>query len=307
MLDSFTYSTLPDEDQVVAPRCNPAYRKMVHAFAGKAKLPLLKREEERELIGLVQDEGSQEAMQQLVESHMGFIMNIVDSAIKTPQVEEFREDLVSEGVTGFMAGVRKFNLKESRARLSTLTKYYVVASVLDYIKNNIYPFRFGTNLADRAAFYQLHKVRAQFEKIHGRPMQLADTDLRLAREFTTLSVKAMTRAWMADVAKNPVDVQAIQVHDSRSAKQPEAQVAEHRGYAAVNHRLSAFLAGLGPRERDILSRVLASYEDRTSLMHQIADDHDLTVERIRQIVRGGLADIRAMLAHDGLTKVSDVI
>lgn len=307
MLDCFTYSTLPDEDQVVAPRCNPAYRKMVHAFAGKAKLPLLKREEERELIGLVQDEGSQEAMQQLVESHIGFIMNIVDGFVRTPQVEEFRDDLVSEGVVGFMSGVRKFKLRQSRARLSTLTKYYVVASVLDYIKNNIYPFRFGTNLDEKRAFYRLQDIRAQFEKRHGRPMQLTDADLQLAEEFGSLSARAIARAWMAEAAKYPVDVQSIQVHDNRQAEQPEAQVAEHRGYAAINDRLSAFLDGLGPRERDILSRVLASFEDRSSLMHEIARDHDLTVERIRQIVRGGLADIRAMLAQDGLKKVSDVI
>ena len=76
MFEVHIYAALPEEDRKPANKANPAFTRMVHAFDRRPVLPQLKRDEERELIGMVQDSGCQASMSRLVEAHMGFVVNI---------------------------------------------------------------------------------------------------------------------------------------------------------------------------------------------------------------------------------------
>jgi len=307
VLDIHTYSALPEDDAAPAPRANAKFRKLVHAYSGRARLPLLARDEERNLIGLVQDEGSQEALDCLVESYIGFITNIVGNFNRDQQFAQFQDDLLSVGSEGLIKAVHNFNLRERYSRLSTLARYYIAAEIHKFIRENIYPFRFGTNFHDKNAMNRIARIRTEFHQIHGRPMRDYGDDLELAAAFSGVPAYALARAISVSHAKIPVRPDTVELHDHRSELRAEPQVARKSGHAAVRRTIASVTSELSPRDRDIIQTVLSDFEASSGLIQEMSQKHDVTVERIRQIVRGGLADIRKALAENGLTSIDDVM
>ena len=307
MLTLHTYAALPEDDETTRKgKASPVFSRIVHAFMGRPKLPLLTRSEERELIGLVQDTGCREAMQRLVEGHMGFITNIANNWSRRSGLEDHRDDLYEEGCLAFMRAVELYDLAHSAARLSSYAKFAVTGACLTYVREMKHPFRVATNIPDKKAFFNLPRVRTEFAEIFGRPMRHDDDDIEAAAEITGLRAISIRRAIEVEMAGPAFSPEDIQIHDMRDQDRPEARASVASGNACLEQHITGVAATLIDRDRDILMTMAGDPDAQAELIRILADRHEITVERVRQIWRGAMAEIRRSMAVAGLHRASDV-
>lgn len=304
MLDVHTFAALP-EDETPARRANPAFTRLVHAYTNRARLPMLSREYERELIGLVQDADCQDSMNHLVQAHIGFITNIAGKFAKTSGMEDRLDDLYNEGCEAFVKSVKKFRLKRDNARLSTYARYGVAGACLTFVRENKHAFRVGTNLPDKAAFFGLGRIRKEFFEIHGRNLRETPEDIQLAADISGIRAPAIQRAMEIQRSGPAISPEDIQIHDMRTQDRPEAQLSRKSSREFLRSRINSVADTLTDRDRDILLTLIENPDERLEFSTICAERHNISVERIRQIYRGALAQIRAALEKDGFSSIAD--
>jgi len=308
MLAIHAFTPLPDDEQAPRRRANPAFNRLVHAYSDQARprLPHLSREEELELISIARDLGCTQSMDRLIETHMGFLTNIANRAAKLNGLEDHRDDLYSEAVEGFMAAVKTYDPARN-ARLSTHSKYAVTGRCYRYVMDMKHPFRVGTNLPDKKAFFNLSRLRAEFFEIYGRAMRDTDADIEDAAMVSGIPARAIKRSLLLEAGGPAFSPEDIQIHDMRPQDRPENRLSRKSGQACVQHHIHKVADSLIDRDRDILLTVLADPDKPADGARICSERHAISVERVRQIVRGAVKDIRASLAADGYSNIADVI
>jgi RNA polymerase sigma factor (sigma-70 family) len=305
MLTVHAFTALPEDDEKPRRKANPAFNRLVHAYSAKAHLPMLERNHEQELISLVQDLDCVESKSALVEHHMGFIVGIANKAAAMNGLEDHRDDLYNEGIEGFIKSIYKFK-PEHKARLATLSRHYVAASCHRYVMDMKYLFRVGTNLPAKAAFFNLARIRKEFHEIYGRPLTTDFDDLQKAELISGIPAKSLKSQLEIISSANHYSLEDIQIHDMRIQDRPEVRVANKSGAECMHTHIEKVADSLSDRDRDILLAMLRDPEQRAKIAPIVAKRHKITVERVRQIYRGALVDIRRSLADAGIRNFQDI-
>ncbi len=121
--------------------------------------PLLSREEEAEL-ATRSAAGDGAALERLVASHRQFVVKI---AHKYRNYGLPMQDLVQEGLIGFIHAVRKFD-RTREARLATYAMWWVRASIQEHVVRSWSLVRVGTTAAQKALFFRLRRMMADLKQ-----------------------------------------------------------------------------------------------------------------------------------------------
>jgi RNA polymerase sigma-32 factor len=306
MLVVHAFTALP-VDEKPARKANPAFNRMVHAYNAKKgpRAPMLEPEQEKELIMMAKDQGCTDAMNSLVKAHMGFLVNIANNAARYNGLEDHVEDLYSEAAEGFMDSVKKFDPTRG-ARIATHAKYYASSRCYRYIMDMKHPFRVGTNIHDKKVFYGLPRLRAEFFEVYGRPMTSSDEDLEKAEMLSGISQNALKRGMELERSGAAIHHEELQIHDMRFQDQPQNQMAQKSGRKCIQDHIHKVADTLIDRDRDILLTMINDMDNLPQLVRSCATRHAISPERVRQIYRGAVSDIRKSLEDAGMRHISDV-
>ena len=305
MLAVHAYTPLPDDEEAPRRKANPAFNRLVHAYSNNVHLPMLERGHELELISLVQDLDCVDSKNALIEHHMGFLVGIANKSANMNGLEDHLDDLYEEAIEGFIRSIYKFKSIHN-ARLATLARHYVVAQCYRYVMDMKHLFRVGTNFPAKAAFYRLAEIRKEFHKIYDRQMTTDIDDLLKAEMISGIPAKALKAQLEIISGANHYSLEDIQIHDMRDQDQPENRVAKKSGRKCLQSHIEKVADSLIDRDRDILLTMLSDPEQRAEMARVVAERHDISVERVRQIYRGGLQNIRRSLADAGIRHMADI-
>lgn len=305
MIQTHAYTTLPIDDPKPARKANGKFTRLVHAYAGRKNLPHISRQQELELIGLAKDTACQESLGLLIESHMGFIVNIANQAAKNSGMEDYLDDLYNEACEGFIQAVQRFDLKNIRGRLSTYAKFSVAGRCLKFASDNKHIFRYGTNYDEKRAFFGMSKLRTEFFECHGRVLTTSDEDIEAAEALSGIHKRAIKRTLELEGSGVPICMQTVQISDARAAGRGEVELAQKRDGEVIARHAAKSARSMSQRDSDILITLLSQPDEKADGIKDLADKHGVSVERIRQIYRGALTHIRASLAEEGLTSIAD--
>lgn len=307
MSQTYGFAPLSSDDFEARPHKPSAkFIRAVHALSHRKRRTMLERDAERDLIGKVQRDNDRAALETLIDQFTPFITGIATAAAARSNMQDHLEDLISQGIEGFVKAVRNFDLETNPSRLSTFARYHVSGDCLTYCLHMKYPFRFGTNLDDRLAFYQLNKIEALFEETHGRPMRATPHDAELAAQMVNVSAKGILRALTLREAKHALTIETVQIYDDPERDETARKMTLRSINRLVVTQISPYIASLSERDSDIVSRMFAGQEDLVEMKAKLAERHSLTVERIGQIYRGALSDIRARLKTLGIEGIDAV-
>lgn len=302
MIETFHYATLPAEDQVPTPKASAVFRRCVHLHSNAARLPMLSRSDERELIGNAQDSDSAEAMQRLVMHYMPFIQSIAQRFAANNGQEIMLDDLMSEGVEGFMQSVRRYDLKRQSARLSSFSRYHVSGKILTYILNNKHAFCVGTSSGERVFLLGYAGHLARFEEAQGRAFCPANpTDLDIMSTQTGASTAAIRRVCQLRAAGRDVSFTQVDIVDSRETTLPDARLARREFAYILSEEVARVTGAMPERNRSIVLSLMTESGDTSETRGRLAKAHGVTLERIGQIYREAIGDIRRALAKRGIT------
>lgn len=123
------------------------------------KMPILTIDEEYKLAKKWRDEGDQDAVKRLVNSHLRLVTKIASGyrGYGLPLSE-----LVAEGNIGMMQALKHYD-PERGFRLSTYAMWWIKAAIQEYILHSWSLVKIGTTAAQKKLFFNLRKVKQELQ------------------------------------------------------------------------------------------------------------------------------------------------
>lgn len=267
-------------------------------IAAAMRAPMLEREYEAELGRRWRDEKDEQALDELVESHIRLVVRIASGfrGYKLPV-----SDLIQEGNIGLLEAATRFD-PERNVRFSTYASWWILAAIQEYIVRNSSIVRIGTTPAQKSLFFNLRKLRAKIASDMVGPMtdrerQVIAEELGVplaAVERMEAHFSAPDRSLNAAIGEEDGDEMMDFLADSRP--DPEEVVTDTHDSAARAGWLRNAMEALSPREKDIIRLRFLDGEKIT--LAEIGENYGVTKERIRQIEGRALKKLKAALDED---------
>jgi len=250
------------------------------------QIPILSREEERELFTQFHDEEDLQAARTLVLSHLRYVAYIARSYMGYGLP---LEDLIQQGNVGLMKSVKKFSLDHD-VRLVSFAVHWIKAEIHEYILKNWKIVKVATTKAQRKLFFNLRKAKQRLGWFsHAEVQQVAD-DLGVkpeeVREMENRlgSFDESFESSASDDDDSPMGPVTYLSHGLSA--DPAWLVQDEEDTDRNLSGLTQALHALDARSRDIVeSRWLA---DNKMGLKELAEKYGVSMERIRQI------EVRAM-------------
>ncbi|MBI2108718.1 MAG: sigma-70 family RNA polymerase sigma factor [Parcubacteria group bacterium] len=265
---------------------------------------MLTRDEELRLIELYTKDGDSEALRRLIEKYKPFILKYVKkyrcSLVST-------EDLVQEGIVGFIVAVQKFR-PEFKTRLATLAHFWINTQIRDFVNKNAHPVEFTNEAKQRSISTKFSRFKQKMG-FYG-PLnedQIAEIAHRLGVDtnylrrldhylspetfFSFDTFLLYSKIGRFGRNKNTNFSLSTKRELSDKTPSPEELCAEKE----LRKLLIEGLKTLSERERDIIiQRKLRG----GAYLEDLGDCYGVSRERVRQIEKAGLQKLKIFLAHN---------
>jgi RNA polymerase sigma-32 factor len=209
-------------------------------------------------------------------------------------------DLIQEGSVGLMKAVKRYDYRRD-VRLVSFAVHWIKAEIYDYVVRNWRMVKVATTKAQRKLFFNLRKNRSRLG-----PMQASEIE-QLAEKLQVdeHTVREMeTRLGGADVSFDPI---LDHDDDSRSLSPAEILAAEGADPGELvlkadeahsrQLQLREALNSLDDRSRNIIQRRWLNDESKKPTLQMLADEYNVSAERIRQIENRALTQMRTVVAN----------
>jgi RNA polymerase sigma-32 factor len=260
------------------------------------RYPMLSEAEETRLAQRFHDDGDVEAARQLVLSHLRLVISIARGYLGYGLPHA---DLIQEGNIGLMKAVKRYDPARG-VRLVSFAMHWIKAEIHEYILKNWRLVKVATTKAQRKLFFNLRSLKNEYEgvdtlsgsqaaevasKLGVKPEEVVEMETRLSGRDLALEGNPDD----GEDAFAPIDYLA----DSRYEP---TRVIESKAVARLQDEgLHEALGTLDPRSRRIIeARWL--HDGEAATLHDLADEFDVSAERIRQIEVKALQKMRGVLA-----------
>ena len=257
------------------------------------RFPMLSMEEEVRLARKLRSEDDIDSARQLVLSHLRVVVAIARGYVGygLPQA-----DLIQEGNIGLMKAVKRFD-PDRGVRLVSFAIHWIKAEMHEFILRNWRLVKIATTKAQRKLFFNLRSMKPGLESLSQSEIHNMAKTLGVKPEEV---VEMETRLSGRDITLEPSG------DDEDEAFAPIAYLAEPGAEpsqlveTAENERLQAnglknALAALDARSRRIIEARWLREKDSATL-HDLADEFNVSAERIRQIEVKALQKMKGVLA-----------
>jgi RNA polymerase sigma-32 factor len=260
-----------------------------------SRIPVLTREEERELARRLQSDGDLDAARQLVLSHLRFVVHIARGygGYGLPI-----GDLIQEGNVGLMKAVKRFD-PDVGVRLVSFAVHWIRAEIHEYVLRNWRLVKIATTKAQRKLFFNLRRFKKNLGWLTESETRAIAEDLGVtASEVTDMEQRLSSRDLSFDPAPDTDDEDGA-YSPSAYLPHPEADpsvaVEREQWDEDTADRLAQALETLDERSRHILrSRWMT---DEKATLHELADQYGVSAERIRQIEANAIKKLRGLVAE----------
>jgi RNA polymerase sigma-32 factor len=260
-----------------------------------SRIPVLSREDERQLADRFRRKNDLDAARQLVLSHLRFVVHIARgySGYGLPI-----GDLIQEGNVGLMKAVKRFD-PGLNVRLVSFAVHWIRAEIHEYVLRNWRLVKIATTKAQRKLFFNLRKLKKNLTWLSAEETAAVARDLGVTPgEVTEMEKRLAARDLPFDPTPENEDEEVyspasyLPAPDADPAEAVESQEWEDDSA----DRLRGALMRLDDRSRDILERRWMA-EDKATL-HELAGKYGVSAERIRQIESNALGKLRGLMAPE---------
>ena len=255
--------------------------------------PILSAEEESNLTRRLWNHGDIEAAQQLILSHLRFVVAIARGykGYGLPQA-----DLIQEGNIGLMKAVKRFN-PERGVRLVSFAVHWIKAEIHEFIMRNWRLVKIATTKQQRKLFFNLRIMKQGLDTMNPQEVDAMATQLGVKSEEV---VEMEKRFNGADISLEPIsdddeDDTYSPISYLTDGTEP-LQILEKEQINYLRDRgLQQSLDCLDDRSRHIIEARWLREKD-TATLHDLADELGVSAERIRQIEAKALQKMRGIMA-----------
>ena len=205
-------------------------------------------------------------------------------------------DLIQEGNVGLMKAVKRFDPNVG-VRLISFAVHWIKAEMHEYILRNWRIVKVATTKAQRKLFFNLRGAKKSTSWLSVEETAAIADELGVPTAEVTRMESRLSASDMAfDGYGSDDETPTAPVHFLPSAApDPADLVADANSDKDMHLRLSAGLAGLDERSRDILQQRWLS--DDKSTLHELAAEYGVSAERIRQLEKNAMNKLKAAIAE----------
>jgi RNA polymerase sigma-32 factor len=251
-------------------------------------------EEEKSLARRFRDFNDLEAARQLVMSHLRFVVHVARGYDGYGLAQA---DLIQEGNIGLMKAVKRFD-PEMNVRLVSFAVHWIRAEMHEFILRNWRIVKVATTKAQRKLFFNLRSAKQRLGWFSRDEVAAVAKDLGVKPE-TVVEMESRMSGYDASLEGD-----ADQDDENSSYVAPIAYLADTRADPAAeleadeweahhSDRLHHALADLDERSRDIVARRWLA--ESKSTLHELADQYQVSAERIRQLESNAMKKLKAAL------------
>lgn len=255
-------------------------------------IPLLSAEEELALARRFRQENDLEAARTLVISHLRVVVTIARQYLGYGLPHG---DLIQEGNIGLMKAVKRFD-PDRGVRLVSFAMHWIRAEIHEYVVRNWRLVKIATTKAQRKLFFNLRSLKTGLGAMNHDEVQSIARELGVRPEEV---VEMETRLGGQDVALEPsgaddeFNVSPI-AYLADPAAEPSEKVAQDEIERLNEEGLARALESLDPRSRNIVEARWLN-ESQSATLHELASEHGVSAERIRQIEQKALQKMRQVM------------
>lgn len=263
------------------------------SYIGAAfQLPLLSAEEEYALAKELKEKQNLDAAQKLIMSHLRFVVRIARSynGYGLPQ-----NDLIQEGSIGLMKAVKRFD-PDFGVRLVSFAVHWIRAEIHEYVIRNWRIVKVATTKAQRKLFFNLRSSKKRLGWFSQQEVEEVAQDLGVKPE-TVLEMESRLSGsdigFDADDQDDDESYHAPSHYLADNSMEPLSAVENADTTEQQHQRLSNALMSLDDRSQAILQARWLNENKRT--LHELADEYQVSAERIRQIEKAAMNKIKSQL------------
>jgi RNA polymerase sigma-32 factor len=257
------------------------------------RIPVLTREEERELAERFRKEEDLAAARQLVLSHLRFVVHIARgySGYGLPV-----GDLIQEGNVGLMKAVKRFD-PSLNVRLVSFAVHWIRAEIHEYVLRNWRLVKIATTKAQRKLFFNLRRMKKNLTWLSAEETAAVARDLGVTEgEVTEMEKRLAARDLSFDPTpeSDEEEVYSPAAYLPSPDADPAEQVESAESSEDESDRLREAMERLDARSREIVQRRWMT--DDKATLHELADKYGVSAERIRQIESSAIGKLRGLMA-----------
>ncbi len=262
-----------------------------------SRIPVLTREEERELAERFRSHNDLDAARKLVLSHLRFVVHIARgySGYGLPV-----GDLIQEGNVGLMKAVKRFD-PALNVRLVSFAVHWIRAEIHEYVLRNWRLVKIATTKAQRKLFFNLRRLKKNLTWLSAEETAAVARDLGVTPSEVTEMEKRLAARDMsfdptpeADEEENYSPAAYLPAPNADPAERVESAEWEDDSSTRLHHALEQ----LDDRSLDIVQCRWMTEEKAT--LHELADKYGVSAERIRQIESNALGKLRGLMGPEAV-------
>lgn len=259
------------------------------------QMPMLTASEEIKLAKKLRDSNDLDAARHLVMSHLRLVVSVARQYLGYGLPHA---DLIQEGNVGLMKAVKRFD-PEQGVRLVSYAIHWIKAEIHEYILKNWRMVRVATTKPQRKLFFNLRsnkptldalspkEINSLAKALDVKPEEVREMEVRLGGHDMAIEIDNEDEGhrepstWMSDSRLEPTQV--IEAEENR---------------ALLGEGIVSALESLDPRSRRIVeARWLTVNDDGSgaATLHDLADEFNISAERVRQIETAALKKMRSAL------------
>lgn len=258
-------------------------------------IPILTIEQEKELANKLYENDDLEAARQLVLSHLRFVVHISRSynGYGLPLA-----DIIQEGNVGLMKAVDRFDPTKG-VRLVSFAVHWIKAEIHEYILKNWRLVKIATTKAQRKLFFNLRRKKKTLDWLTKDEAEKIADDLNVEVKDVLhmekrLSANDTPFDAPSDTSDSDDQIMSPSQYLEDSAANPADLVEAEQTMEFHNDELLDALKSLDDRSKDIILRRYLT--DTKVTLHELADEYQVSAERIRQIENGALKKLKGSMS-----------
>ena len=258
-------------------------------------IPILTPEQEKELAFKLYEKDDLDAARQLVIHHLRFVVHIARtySGYGLPV-----GDIIQEGNVGLMKAVNKFDPNRG-VKLVSFAVHWIKAEIHEYILKNWRLVKIATTKAQRKLFFNLRSKKKTLEWLTKEEAENIAKDLNVEVKDVLhmekrLSANDTPFDAPSDTSDSDDQIMSPSQYLEDSAANPADLVEAEQTMEFHNDELLDALKSLDDRSKDIILRRYLS--DTKVTLHELADEYQVSAERIRQIENGALKKLKGSMS-----------
>ena len=256
-------------------------------------IPILSKEEEQELALKLYEEDDLDAARQLVIHHLRFVVHIARSyqGYGLPL-----GDIIQEGNVGLMKAVDKYDPHRG-VKVVSFAVHWIKAEIHEYILKNWRLVKIATTKAQRKLFFNLRSKKKSLDWLTKDEAEKIASDLNVeVKDVLHMENRLSSNDSSFDSpvpSSDDDEIMSPSQYLEDKTHDPEVIVASEQAEQLNKEELLSALKTLDDRSKDILSRRYLA--DNKATLHDLADEYEVSAERIRQIENAALKKLKTLM------------